>query len=155
MSQMTKIQRDALAMAQRGDWRLADAMELLRRKETQFRVKGLVLSHGLLECGRMRALVYTNSVDCRMCDGDGEIECCECGHSRDCKECDGSGRVYGVHEAESELEITVDLNGNEVEMSHKAKVLDFSGAKELLATYNAGLLSKAPNSEQKELSPCA
>jgi hypothetical protein len=131
MSQMTKIQRDALAMAQRGDWRLADAMELLRRKETQFRVKGLVLSHGLLECGRMRALVYTNSVDCRMCDGDGEIECCECGHSRDCKECDGSGRVYGV------------------------QVLDFSGAKELLATYNAGLLSKAPNSEQKELSPCA
>lgn len=157
MSQMTPIQRDAMAMAQRGDWRLADAMELLHRKETEFRLKGLVLSHGLLECGRLRALVYTASVDCGMCDGDGEIECCECGHTRDCEECDGSGRVYGEHEAEGELEITVDLNGNEVEMSHQAKVLvlDFSEARELLATYNAGRLTKAPNPEQKELPQCA
>jgi hypothetical protein len=30
---------------------------------------------------------------CKKCKGEGEIECCECGHCRDCRECDGEGDV--------------------------------------------------------------
>ena len=29
---------------------------------------------------------------CPDCDGDGEVECCECGHYRECRECDGTGQ---------------------------------------------------------------
>lgn len=32
-------------------------------------------------------------VECPDCDGDGEIECCECGYDRVCKRCDGAGEI--------------------------------------------------------------
>lgn len=31
--------------------------------------------------------------ECPECDGEGMIECCECGHERDCEECDGKGKL--------------------------------------------------------------
>ncbi len=30
-------------------------------------------------------------VECKTCDGDGAIECSECGHERECPDCDGAG----------------------------------------------------------------
>lgn len=34
-------------------------------------------------------------VACERCDGDGEIECWECGHEKDCPDCNGVGRTGG------------------------------------------------------------
>jgi RecJ-like exonuclease len=34
-------------------------------------------------------------ITCRLCDGEGRTECCECGHMRDCEECDGEGHYTG------------------------------------------------------------
>jgi hypothetical protein len=146
MSQMTPIQRDALAMAQRGDWRLADAMELLHRKENDPEFKGLLLSHGVLECGRMRALVYSHSTECSECDGDGVI------YGYECHECDGSGLMFGEG---AEDDIATDLNGHETEITFRAKPLSFPTARQLIDLYNAGCLPEAPNPEQKELPKCA
>jgi RecJ-like exonuclease len=30
--------------------------------------------------------------DCEECDGQGEVECFECGHIRECQECGGTGK---------------------------------------------------------------
>lgn len=37
---------------------------------------------------------FGHIVACKECDGDGVIECCECGHERDCEDCRGKGVRY-------------------------------------------------------------
>lgn len=37
----------------------------------------------------------TPVVECERCDGEGEIECCECGNERNCPDCDGVGSTGG------------------------------------------------------------
>lgn len=154
MSQMTTIQRDAMAMALRGDWRLADAMELLHRAKTESDHEGRSLSHGLLECGRLRVLVYTASVECDQCDGTGVVECCECEHQRECSDCNGFG---GCGHGDADVpDILLDLNGDEVTVPPTSEVLlTIKRANELIDHYNAGRLPEAPNTEQKELLQCA
>ncbi len=47
--------------------------------------------------------MHDEETDCPDCDGEGEIECCECGHYRKCRECDGDGDGYRIVTARGHL----------------------------------------------------
>lgn len=108
---MNALQRDAMARAQRGDWDLADAIELLARidndNDTETRTESDLVA-GIRLDGRLRWLVFGADpyVECEECDG-GTVVCSECGHEDDCDECDGSGEVFG----DDVPDLVTDLNG--------------------------------------------
>lgn len=98
---MTQIQRDAMAAAQRGDWSLADAIELQARiSDLQFEVIGGYLSgnrlryiaHGLED---REGCVYCDggTVTCPKCDGEEEVECKACPDEGKCSACDDTGAI--------------------------------------------------------------
>lgn len=144
---MTQLQRDALERARKGDWELADAMEIDALSRVQWPPEGAVeacmehgidadevaLVHGVVECGRIRALGYGHA-SCATCEGAGEIDCDECGHTNECKDCDGIGGGNGI------AVVYLDLNGNlisETSEPKNFKTRDVAWARELLREYHA------------------
>lgn len=45
------------------------------------------------ECPACEGSGYHHTKDCLDCDGDGSVECPECGHEDDCDRCDGVGSI--------------------------------------------------------------
>lgn len=94
--EMTQIQRDALARARRGDFELADAIELEARiKHNAFGgdIVGGYRAHRLMALGE-GVQEYDN---CSGCDGKGEIQCEACDKDGlvECSLCQGQGEVPG------------------------------------------------------------
>ncbi|WP_311238276.1 MULTISPECIES: hypothetical protein [unclassified Xanthomonas] len=65
---MTTMQRDAIARAQRGDWELADAMELACLERMTFN-GAYALLFGIWEGGRLRRFAYGEA-----CDDDADMQ---------------------------------------------------------------------------------
>ncbi|PPU60818.1 hypothetical protein XcodCFBP4690_17205 [Xanthomonas codiaei] len=65
---MTTMQRDAIARAQRGDWELADAMELACQERMTFNGTYELL-FGIWEGGRLRRFAYGEA-----CDDDADMQ---------------------------------------------------------------------------------
>lgn len=152
MTAMTKIQRDALALARTGDWRLADAIELQERFATHRKVKERQLYCGLIENGRMRYLRYVSTGPCQECDGTGEVECSACGHTSTCDECDGTGEITGAGDLS---DIVVDLNGALVDIPCTGPSLTRDAAEKLIALYQSGRLTEGDTQPNKEATQCA
>lgn len=154
MTGMTQVQRDAMRMAQNGDWRLANAMELEYRFANERRRGDLTLHSGLLDsaAGRMRWLLYAATADCDDCEGLGTVECGCCGIESSCGTCDGFGEI-GHDSPDNEI---VDLNGDrapeEIRILHQ---LQRSDAERHMNDYKAGRLLEGAANEQKELAQCA
>lgn len=91
---MTPLAQHAVALARLGHWRLLDALEVVERRKDEPLLAGIAHSTGDVPMlGYATEEPEAEEDDCPDCDGDGEVECCECGHTRDCRTCDGSGRV--------------------------------------------------------------
>lgn len=108
---LTQQQRDAMTRAQAGDFRLADAMELLAPERQQH--CGYDLLGGIPQGGRLQLLVYGDRCECEECD-DGEVECEACGHVSVCETCGGkaTGTITDLHQ--DGWAVVVNLNGDVV-----------------------------------------
>lgn len=49
--------------------------------------------HGTVPCYECRGTGLAGTV-CPGCDGEGVIDCPECGHEAECKRCDGQGKIF-------------------------------------------------------------
>ncbi|WP_167632477.1 hypothetical protein [Mariprofundus ferrooxydans] len=47
--------------------------------------------YGTNSLGMVTSVLWVAEDKCLKCDGDGVVECCECGHEEECGECDGEG----------------------------------------------------------------
>lgn len=151
---MTDLQREAMVRAQRGDWQLADAMEIDARAEDDHR--DIPFMHGITVNGRLRFLMYAYSraVECTDCDGTGKQVCSECGHEAACTECDGEGEVLNTEGLgpffDCEMAVT-DLNGVVIEdVPHgggqyppNGKPVDAITARQILKEYRESICTPA------------
>lgn len=90
---LTQLQRDAMDRAKRGDWSLADAMELLCDERKTFRDSSLL--GGVRGHHRLVYFIYGDPHECDECEGSGEVVCNDCGGTAlvDCPECNAEGFV--------------------------------------------------------------
>lgn len=44
-------------------------------------------------------------IECWHCDGEGESDCCEFGHTNECNECDGEGVLYSNEKTGEEVKL--------------------------------------------------
>ncbi len=145
---MTQLQRDALARAKAGDWELADAMELVERAKIEAPHAVVMacggyeeeasLLYGVVDGNRMRFLAWgdASETECQTCDGKGETECGECGHTEECEDCDGEGTTDG----DVVVHCFTDMNGNVLtESAEPAQRVTrtIKWARETLQTYHA------------------
>lgn len=108
MSSMNGLQREAM----RGEWSLADAIEVVSRATG--RLDGASLICGLREGGRLRYLAYGGERhgECPECEGMGTAETSD-GEDTECECCGGTG-VDETSQTYPDITLIVNLNGGEV-----------------------------------------
>lgn len=92
-ARLSAVAEHAFGLARQGHWKLADALELEARAREDKTIAGIIHQGG---CEAMVGFITDLSaadltVECYDCDGQGETDCCECGHTRTCPTCDGDG----------------------------------------------------------------
>lgn len=137
---MTGIQIAAMRAAQRGDWTLADAIEVKHRIEHDGALCGFYVG------SRLGGFVYTDREDatlsaCQACKGTGSDPAAE-GESP-CGECRGSGSVVCAAGSDfiDDGDWVVYLNGETADLDACpfGRFIDEACADEVIAEYNESL----------------
>jgi len=50
--------------------------------------------YGVNSLGMVTSVMWSEKRKCEHCDGDGTVECSQCGHEDECNKCEGSGLSY-------------------------------------------------------------
>jgi len=132
---MDALQHYAMARALNGDWSLANALELVARREDDKRICLIATACGITALGSTEG--GSPYGECGECEGTGSVEAVSATHNTmdvDCPWCDGSG--YGEDAGDEDLVTWATLDGEPVDagLFDVAAALDAETAHKILHT---------------------